>query len=156
MLCDDMEFIADIMVGKLARYLRMAGFDVLYYNDAHDDQIVRIAGQQGRIVLTRDSLMLKRKVFKNGDLKSVFIEDGRLENQLRQIKGELGISLKPNLVRCLVCNSVLEKIDKKNVEDKVPPYVYRTQENFMYCSECGRCYWRGTHYEYMKKFFLGI
>ncbi|MBN2072739.1 MAG: Mut7-C RNAse domain-containing protein [Actinobacteria bacterium] len=151
-----MEFIADIMVGKLARYLRMAGFDVLYYNNAHDDEIIKIAAQQNRVVITRDSLMLRRKVFKNGNLKSVFVKDGMLKNQLRQIKTELGILLKPNLTRCLVCNSPLVKIGKNDVEGKVPPYVYSTHENFMYCHSCGRYYWRGTHYEYMKKFFSGI
>ena len=70
-----MKFIADIMVGKLARYLRMAGHDVAYFNDASDDLILETAMKEGRIVLTRDTLMLERRQFRSGALKSVFISD---------------------------------------------------------------------------------
>jgi uncharacterized protein with PIN domain len=81
-----MKFIADIMVGKLARYLRMAGNDILYINDISDDEILKIAKSEGRIVLTRDSLMLLRKPFKNNSIQSVFIKDDRVIKQLKQIK----------------------------------------------------------------------
>ena len=148
-----MRFIADIMVGKLARYLRMAGYDVAYFNNAPDDIILKIAGKENRIVLTRDSLMLKRREFKNGVLRSVFIEDDKLKKQLMQLSSELKIKLEPNLVRCVVCNNLLTIVEKDNIVGKVPPYVYSTQENYSYCSKCDRYYWRGTHYSYIKNFF---
>ena len=151
-----MKFIADIMVGKLARYLRMAGYDVAYFNDASDDFILKTAMEEDRIVITRDTLMLKRRQFRNGALKSVFISDDDIRKQLLQIRSELNISLGPDLIRCLVCNDLLVKVLKKDVHNKVPPYVYDTQDDFMHCRRCGKYYWRGTHYDYMDDFFKGL
>jgi uncharacterized protein len=151
-----MKFIADVMVGKLARYLRMAGHDVLYENDATDDMIIKIASKTGRIVLTRDSLMLTRRDFKNGAIKYLHIKDDNLKNQLEQVKSELKISLEPNLIRCIECNQKLVKVNKEDLKDKIPPYVFKTQENFMYCKKCNKYYWRGTHYKNIKNAFLKI
>ena len=142
-----MKFIADIMLGKLARYLRMAGNDVLYINNIDDDEILRIAKSQDRIILTRDNLMLQRKECKNKIINSLLIKDDDLLGQLKQVKDSLSINLVPLLVRCLKCNSLLEKVKKSEIEGKVPPYVFKTQENFLYCAGCGKYYWRGTHYE---------
>jgi uncharacterized protein len=142
-----MKFIADIMVGKLARYLRMAGNDVLYINNIRDDEILKIAKSEERIVLTRDSLMLLRRPFTNNLIKSVFIKDDEIIKQLKQIKNELGIPLKPNLLRCLECNTELLKTQKENLKDKIPPYVYKTQKDFLHCPKCDKYYWRGTHYD---------
>jgi uncharacterized protein with PIN domain len=151
-----MKFIADIMVGKLARYLRMAGYDVLYKNTATDDEIIKEALKTGRTVLTRDSLMLTRKEFKNGRIKHLLIRDDRLKKQLEQVQSEFGLSLKPNLIRCLECNSKLVKVKKEDIKNKVPPYVYKTHQNFLYCRKCDKYYWRGTHYHNIKNTFLNI
>jgi uncharacterized protein with PIN domain len=151
-----MKFIADIMVGKLARYMRMAGYDVMYINNASDDQIIKIARETDRIILTRDSLMLARREFKKGIIKYLYIKEDKLENQLDQIKSELKISLKPNLVRCIECNEKLIKVKKEDIKNKVPPYVYKTQQNFLYCKNCDKYYWRGTHYQNIKNTFLNI
>ena len=148
-----MKFIADIMVGKLARYLRMAGNDVLYINNISDDEILKIAKSEGRIVLTRDSLMLLRKPFKDNSIKSVFIKDDRVIKQLKQIKNDLGIPLKPNLLRCLECNTELLKAQKEDLQDKVPPYVYKTQKDFLHCPQCDKYYWRGTPYDNINNTF---
>jgi uncharacterized protein with PIN domain len=148
-----MRFIADIMVGKLARYLRIAGYDVAYFNDASDDFILETALEEDRIVLTRDTLMLERRQFTSGSIKSVFISDDDLRKQLLQVRSELNISLGPDLIRCLICNDLLVKVLKKDVRSKVPPFVYDTHDEFMHCSGCGKFYWRGTHYEYMDDFF---
>lgn len=151
-----MRFIADVMLGKLARYLRMAGYDVVYSNDAADDEIIEIAKRSGRIVLTRDSLMLERRVFKTGAIRSVFIKHDFLMDQLKQMHSGLRLSLKPDLARCLVCNGSLAGISKDKVRSKVPPYIFKTQEDFMYCCKCGHYYWKGTHYDNIKKKFLSI
>lgn len=153
---DHIRFIADVMVGRLAKYLRMAGYDVVYMNDADDSQILDIARGEDRIVLTRDTLMLQRREFNKGTLKSVYIKDDNLEKQLIQIKSEMGIELRPDLIICLVCNGSLEEADKADIEGDVPPYVYRTQDNFKFCKNCGKYYWRGTHYDYIKKYFDGL
>lgn len=144
------------MVGKLARYMRMAGYDVMYINNASDDQIIKIARETDRIILTRDSLMLARREFKKGIIKYLYIKEDKLENQLDQIKSELKISLKPNLVRCIECNEKLIKVKKEDIKNKVPPYVYKTQKNFLYCKNCDKYYWRGTHYQNIKNTFLNI
>jgi uncharacterized protein len=147
------KLIADVMVGKLARYLRMAGYDVAYIKDADDDFIIQIAKEQDRVVLTRDTMMLKRREFKNGILRSVFIIDDNLKDQLLQVRDELELILELNLILCPVCNNLLENVEKKSVKNKVPPYVYKTRDNFKYCSRCGRYYWRGSHYNYIKEYF---
>lgn len=144
------------MVGKLARYMRMAGYDVMYINTASDDQIIKIARETDRIILTRDSLMLARREFKKGIIKYLYIKEDKLENQLDQIKLDLKVSLKPNLVRCIECNEKLIKVKKEDVKNKIPPYVYKTQKNFLYCKNCDKYYWRGTHYQNIKNTFLNI
>jgi uncharacterized protein len=148
-----MKFIADVMVGRLAKYLRMAGYDVAYINDIKDDKIIEIAKNEDRIILTRDRLMLERRDIKNHVIKSVFIKDDSLSAQLMQIKNELHIDLKPSLKRCIECNSCLEEIKKDNVRGKVPPYVYSTQDYFLLCINCKKLYWRGTHYKNISEFF---
>lgn len=151
-----MKFIADIMVGKLAKYLRMAGYDVKYINNISDDKLTEIAKKEDRILLTRDSLLLMRKKFKNEQVKSLLVKEDNLINQLRQLKSELGITLKPNLNRCLKCNQTLANVNKQDVKGKVPPYVYATHQNFLYCKNCNQYYWRGTHYNNMKDVFQKI
>jgi len=148
-----MKFIADIMVGKLARYLRMAGYDVIYINDIEDDEVLSIAKKESRTILTRDVLMLQRKDCKNGIIKSLLIEDDNLLNQLEQVKKDLDVELKPKLIRCLDCNSLLEKVSKADLKEKVPPYVFKTQDHFLYCSNCEKYYWRGTHYDSINSVF---
>ncbi|MBM3704970.1 MAG: hypothetical protein FJW66_00450 [Actinobacteria bacterium] len=151
-----MEFIADIMVGKLAKYLRMAGNDVLYDNSFSDEEILEIAKKDNRIILTRDSVMLQRKECVKKIIRSILIKDDRLAGQLRQVKTELQLDLKPNLVRCIDCNSMLSEVEKKDVENRVPAYVFKTQEHFLYCCICNKYYWRGTHYESINKTFKNI
>ena len=148
-----MKFIADVMVGRLAKYLRMTGYDVTYINNIKDDMIIEIARNEDRIILTRDRLMLERKEIKNHIIKSVYIKDDSIYMQLKQVRNELEISIKPVLKRCIECNTVLEEIKKEHAHGKVPPYVYSTQNYFLLCKSCGRIYWRGTHYKNIGEFF---
>ena len=153
---DCKRFIADVMVGRLARYLRMAGYDVAYSNEADDDEILEKARKENRIVLTRDTMMLKRRDFSRGVLRSVYIADDNLKKQLLQIMSCLDLKLEPNLIRCLECNSPLEEVRKADLEGRVPPYVFKTQDDFSYCPRCKKYYWRGTHFDYMKKYFSDL
>ena len=153
---DHKRFIADVMVGRLARYLRMAGYDVAYSNKADDDQILEKARRENRIVLTRDTMMLKRRDFTRGALRSAYINDDSLKKQLLQVMSCFDLSLEPNLIRCLECNSPLEEAEKAGLKDKVPPYVFKTRDNFRYCPSCSKYYWRGTHFDYMKKYFSDL
>lgn len=142
-----MRFIADVMVGKLARYLRMAGYDVLYDNSYTDEEILKIAAEENRIVLSRDSLMFERKEFSSSRISYLFIEDIGLAEQLRQVRDVLKIQIRPRFSRCVECNTKLVPVEKKDVKGKVPPYVFKTHKDFMFCPGCKKYYWKGTHYE---------
>jgi len=151
-----MKFIADIMLGKLAGYLRMAGYDVIYINDIDDNRFMKIARNENRTALTRDSLMLARREFKNGTLKFLYIKDDKPINQLRQVGSDLAVTLKPNLTRCLKCNSLLLKVKKEDVRGKVPQFVYETSQTFLFCKNCDKYYWRGTHYNKIENIFQRV
>jgi len=139
-------FFADSMLGKLARWMRTLGFDVEYEKDIDDAALVERAVREGRRILTRDTLLIKRRRIKGG---YIFIESDSIGDQLRQISALFGTGFERVLTRCLRCNSLLEDAPRSGIEDKVPPYVYNTQEKFMRCPRCERIYWAGTHKEKM-------
>jgi uncharacterized protein with PIN domain len=138
-------FFADVMLGTLARWLRILGFDTSYENFIEDDDLIRICRLERRIALTRDKRLAKRK-----DLKPcLFIEGNTLSEQLTEVLEFTGGAYDPAslLSRCLECNSPIEEVKKATVEEEVPPYVFRTQGGFRRCPDCGRIYWAGTHRE---------
>ena len=143
----DTKFIADVMVGKLARWLRVLGFDVAYSNQYEDDEIVRIAGAENRIILTRDTGLAARR----HNSQCLFIESGNYQEQIQQVLRSLDLKDFNVFSRCLECNTPLENVDKEAVFEKIPPYVYLTQDRFAMCPSCGRIYWHGTHAEKMLK-----
>jgi uncharacterized protein with PIN domain len=150
-------FIADCNVGKLARWLRVAGFDTLFFKEIDDNRLVRIALREDRVLLTRDTHILERRVAVSGRLKVVLIRDEELKAQLRQVVGEMDLA---GLVRpftlCVECNEALEPKDKESVRDLVPPHVFETREQFMQCPTCSRLYWKGTHWEKMRRELMEI
>ncbi len=135
-------FVADCMVGRLAKWLRAFGYDVTYHPFAEDAQLTAWAREKDAILLTRDTMLARRK-----GLRIIFVKDDRLEDQLRQVAEEtpLDLSQARPLTRCLVCNHLLEPAPRETVRARVPPYVYATQDHFMRCPSCRRIYWRGTH-----------
>ena len=140
-------FIADVMVGKLARWLRVLGFDVLYSNKYDDDEIIRISDAEDRLILTRDVQLARRRP----QNQSLFIESGDYREQIQQVIRSLNLKDFKSFSRCLECNAPLEEVDKEATFDKVPPYVYLTQDRFAQCPSCDRIYWRGTHTQKMLK-----
>ena len=135
-------FIADVMVGKLARWMRVLGLDVLYSNKLEDDAILKLAAAENRIILTRDVAFVERCRKSQGVL---FIEHNDWRSQLRQVVKECGLRDFKVLSRCVECNSTLNTVGKERICGKVPTYVYQTQEHFSICPSCDRVYWRGTH-----------
>ena len=150
------KFIADIMVGRLARYLRIFGYDVLYFHKISDAHLIKKAEKESRIVLTRDSRMIRRSPFIYGRVKFLFIKNDKVLKQLEQIKNELNIKLSINLIRCIECNHILKKVDKEKVRGKVPIFVYKSTDDFAYCSNCDKYYWKGSHLELMNKRFSSL
>ncbi|HZK67273.1 MAG TPA: Mut7-C RNAse domain-containing protein [Chloroflexota bacterium] len=143
-------FIADVNVGKLARWLRVLGYDTLFINPIDDGLLVEIALREGRIVLTRDTHIPERRLVTSGQVRVLVVEGDRVEEQLRFVERALGITASGMLSRCLECNVALEPVDRSEVAELVPPYVYRTQTRYHSCPSCGKIYWPGTHWERMR------
>ena len=143
----DPRFVADVHLGKLARHLRMAGFDVLWGNDWDDDRIVEASTAQRRTILTRDKGMLRRSEVERG----YFVRATGSEAQLAEVLHALQLeSLVAAFTRCRECNALLEDVPKEAVEDRLPPKVRGFYESFKRCPGCGRIYWQGTHYARMR------
>jgi len=137
-------------VGKLARWLRMMGFNSLFFGGGDDSQMVAQALAEGRILLTRDTGIMQRRVVSNGRLKAVFFSSEEPDQQMRQLMAEFDLSSqsKPFTI-CLECNQPLVEAAPNDVKDRVPPYVYKTQTRYVECPACRRVYWRGTHWAAM-------
>ncbi len=141
-------FFADSMLGRLALWMRVAGFDVEYENAIDDAELVKRARESGRTILTRDTLLARRRWVRDNHL---FIENDHYGKQLEQVISVYGYEGDRFLTICLRCNVALETIEKGLVRDRVPSYVYSTHESFSTCPICRRIYWGGTHREEMKR-----
>ncbi len=133
--------IADVMLGRLSRWLRLLGFDTLYSTDITDRELLRIARQEGRTILTRDTHFLKMNL-----PDCIFIKPDDVFEQLKEVVSAIGGNV-PDVMRCLKCNGILAPVtDKTGVEGSVPEYVYRNFNRFSRCALCGNIYWEGSHY----------
>jgi uncharacterized protein with PIN domain len=135
--------LADVMLGTLARWLRILGFDTFYDNRIGDDDIVRKAEEEHRVVLTKDRRLIERRSMQDAILVSALA----LPDQLNEVLDRLDQPLDPDalLSRCLDCNVPLESVDPPHVRPDVPEYVYRTEDRFRKCPRCQRIFWPGTH-----------
>lgn len=150
-------FIADANVGKLAKRLRMLGFDTLFVSGIDDDELIRIALKEGRIILTKDRGILHRRIVSIGKVRAILIESDKVREQIRQVIDTLGLGPDfDTFSLCMECNEPLEHRGKEEVHELVPPYVRKTQEQYMQCPRCERIYWRGTHWEKMSKELEGL
>ncbi len=145
-------FLVDAMLGTLARWLRILGYDAEYTGDIPDSEIVRRARAEGRLILTRD----RELAFHRKGVKAIFIRSEDLGEQLAQLRDDLGLSYSVTGARCPECNVPLEPISREKAKTLVPPYVYRTQEEFKQCPKCGRVYWKATHWEKMNSRLLEL
>ncbi|MBI1865455.1 MAG: Mut7-C RNAse domain-containing protein [Nitrospirae bacterium] len=136
-------FIADAMLGRLARWLRALGCDVEYFPEISDKEIAERAEHEGRVILTRDTLLIRRRNVRDNHF---FVEGDHYPDQLRQVVRRFGIDPRSGfLTRCVECNAILEDCSGESVRDKVPLYVFETQEAFKICPSCRRVYWPATH-----------
>lgn len=135
-----MKFVADSMLGRLAKWLRILGFDTTYSRAWQDADIVRLARAERRLILTRDRAMARRR-----GVRVFLVHSDEVERQVREVMEGLSLSTDNSLSRCPECNGELQPVKKAEIKDLVPPYVYKTQRNFHRCPDCGRIYWQGTH-----------
>jgi hypothetical protein len=141
------KFIPDVHLGKLARYLRMAGFDVLYKNNVTDNDLVKISLDEKRTILTRDRDILKRNEINHG----YWVRNKTAEDQFKEVIERFQLkNLINEFTRCLECNTLLNKVDKENVISQLPPKVKEWHNEFYECPGCKKIYWKGSHYERMK------
>ena len=136
-----MKFIADAMLGRLARWLRLLGFDTLYYPRISDSDLLKFALREGRVLLTRDTHFLRMK-----NLNNLFFV--RSEDPLEQVKEVMRVFAvkEPLPGRCARCNGILCKVNERDsIKDMIPEYVFFHRGDFMRCEACGSVYWEGTH-----------
>ena len=149
-LAEKTKFIVDHNVGKLTKLLRLMGFDAVFFAGLDDADMVATALAENRVVLTRDTQIMKRGIIASGQVRAMLIEGDRAELQVRQVIAGLGLRLQIEpFSLCLECNQPLEPKDREGMKHRVPPYVYQTQQHYMECPNCHRVYWRGTHWQAM-------
>jgi len=151
-LISNLKFIVDNNVGKLAKWLRIMGYDTRFFDGSDDSQMVATALKEDRVILTRDTQIMKRGVVTSGRLKAVLIQSDKPEQQIRQVVETLKLDcqFRPFAI-CLECNQPLKESSQQQVRDQVPLYVFQTQNQYVECPACHRIYWRGTHWQAMTK-----
>jgi uncharacterized protein with PIN domain len=145
-------FIVDINAGKLAKWLRIIGYDALLFTNEDDGKMIKTAVNENRVILTRDSQIMKRRLITSGKLKAILVQGDELKTQLKQITNVLNLDyqFRPFTI-CLECNHNLIVRNKEEVSNRVPPHVFETQSQYMECPSCHRIFWRGTHWQAMMK-----
>ena len=140
-------FLADAMLGRLARWLRILGYDAEYF-PGEDDDLLRLARREGRVLLTRDTRLLRRRPLP----PHLFIQSDHVMEQLRQVVTALRLDpTVPPARRCVCCNAVLEPRPKPEVFGLVPEFVWSQHETFWACPACQRIYWAGSHRQRMEE-----
>ncbi len=146
-----MNFIADSMLGNLVRWLRLLGYDTLYFRNVEDWKLLEMAKGDGRILLTKD-LALYRKALKKG-VTSVYIESSNVAEALALIAKKLGIRLRfdGDNTRCPLCNTLLMIIPKAEALHLISPEVSRKYDVFWRCPKCLKVFWQGNHWSTIEK-----
>ncbi len=146
------KFMVDHNVGKLAKWLRIMGYDTLFFVGSNDSHLIATALAENRVILTRDTQIMRRRLVTSGRLRAVLLQSDEPERQMGQVIDTLNLDcqFQPFSV-CLECNQPLVGKSKEQVKDLVPPYVFQTQGQYMECHACHRIYWRGTHWRAMTK-----
>ncbi len=148
----EIKFIADNNVSKLARWLRLIGYDTLLFREKDDGQMIKIALSENRVILTKDTQFIKRRLVTNGTLRTIHITQDDPKLQVQEVVRTLNLNyhFKPFSL-CLECNQVLIARGKEDVKSLIPAHVFETQTQYTECPTCHRIYWPGTHWQAMVK-----
>lgn len=144
-----MKFIVDRMLGRLAKELRMLGYDTVYYRGENAYPLIKLAREEDRVILTRNAKLIPKR----SEDRLVRIMEDKTPLQLKELIQKKVISLyEENLFsRCLLCNIPLDKIPREEAKGKVPDFIFYQQKEFSRCPRCLRIYWQGSHQENMQK-----
>ena len=146
-------FVLDCHLGKLAKYLRLFGFDSLYQNDYDDNTIVHLSNEEKRVILTKDRGLLKRNAVTHG----YYVRNDNPEEQLREIFNRFDLyRMVDPFKRCLKCNGMLASISKEEVFDRLLENTKKYFNEFYICNHCDQIYWKGSHFEKMMEFIRKI
>jgi len=145
----EFRFVVDTHLGRLAAYLRMAGFDAVYRNDWPDSALAQSSAAEDRVLLTRDIALLKRAIVRYG----YYVRETAPRRQFVEILRQFDlVALVRPFARCLRCNGSVESCPREAVADRLPPRSGAHYREFWMCTGCGRVYWKGSHYERMRAF----
>jgi len=133
------------MLGSLARWLRISGYDTEYRREADDDSLMEEACRKGRVLLTRDRVLVQRA--KKSGIEAFLVSGENDAEQLGEIAAALGLELDPSCSRCPKCNGSLTRVEKEQVWDRVPEASLEAFDVFWVCGSCGGVYWRGSHWD---------
>ena len=149
-----MKFICDDNLGKLASYLRMLGFDTLFEEFIDDNNLLKIASAEERVLLTRDRKLSSR----SHPYGFLLIEDDDPSSQLSHAIAKLDLKIDPEKLfdRCSKCNRICEIVDKNEISEEVFPFILKTQEVIKRCPLCKRYYWKGSHYKSILKNLINV
>jgi len=138
-----MKFILSRELGRLAKWLRILGFDTAYFNQDNTSSLIMQALRDDRLIITRN-----HRLAGSSRLKTFLVKSEKLKDQLIEVLKGLKLSINSDMMfsRCIICNVELEHIEKEKAMSKVPEYVFNTQDNFIICPNCKRIYWSGTHW----------
>jgi len=150
---NEFTFVVDVNAGRLALFLRMLGFDTMYGNDIRNGRLAEIAQSQNRILLTRDTTLLKRKIIMHGYLLREQNPNRQLVEVVRLY--DLSSRIKP-LSRCIPCNGLLVPVSKEVIVDRLKPLTKKYYHTFHICEECRKIYWPGSHQEKINDFIDDI
>ena len=139
-------FAVDVMLGRLARWLRIIGHDVAYGPHLHGPGLVAAARAEGRLILTRDTQLVRDPNLP----PHLFLRSDRFRDQLREVAATVPLARGASFTRCVECNAALRDVPRDSVQGRVPPYVLETQERFWTCPACHRVYWPATHHARMR------
>jgi len=137
--------LVDAMLGRLARWLRLMGYDAAYWRDGSDEALIAAAQAEDRLIVTRDHALARRR-----GVRAVLIATEGLDEQITEARTALGGAPAP-FTRCSACGGELTDLPYEAARDLVPPYVWQTQTQFSRCAICGRVYWRGTHWPALQR-----
>jgi uncharacterized protein with PIN domain len=140
----DRRFLLDGMLGSLARWLRIGGYDTEYLKDTPDDDLIEEARRSERILLTRDEVLAIRA--KKRGVEAVLLKGEADEDALAELASALHLTFDPTQARCPKCNHTVDKVEKAVVVGKVPEGTYKVIEDYWLCPSCGGVYWRGSHW----------
>lgn len=138
--------LLDAMLGRLARWLRMLGYDAAYLQDTDDLALVRTARAESRLIVTRDQGLASRQ-----GVQAILLHSQQIEQQLVELTGQIGKPQPPAIPRCMLCNIPLEDLPSESARGRVPPYVWRAGYDFTACPRCRRVYWQGTHWQGIRR-----